>query len=501
MEQSSFMTSDGSPTIDERTRNLFEQYPVSKRLLADRAPLSTCLRHLGLALWLDRRLDEAGLVLSDAASLAPDNPLALADLGCVLSAAGRLNEARSALTASLALRRDHLPAWLALANVESALNDKLASERALLEALRIDPRSKEALTALGLLRIESRRYASAAELIRSALDLGADAPYLHACLGQALFLIGEFSQALDAFEKAVAACPNDIGLIRKLARARFLQSSLNESLDVAKDEYSAVAGAEAEDIDSVGRATFQLLIGFGHHDAAIRLGSALLGNFPDDRVIAYHLDAVRGLSHAKAPARYIVECFDGYADRFDEHLVKALEYDVPTKCHTLLAALNGSFRSALDLGCGTGLFGPFLETLSDRRAGVDLSPRMLDKAKARGSYHELFECEAVDFLEASDRQFDLIVALDVLVYIGDLQPLISVVSARLAPNGIFAISFERGDGETYKLQPTGRFAHSFAYIERLAAGTFDMIANLETSQRLEANAPVPGHIVLLRRKP
>ena len=495
------MTSEGSPTIDERTRKLFDQYPVSKRLIADGAPLSTCLRHLGLALWLDDRLDEAGLVLSDAASLAPDNPLALADLGCVLSAAGRLNEARSALTASLALRRDHLPAWLALANVESALNDKLASECALLEALRLDSRSKEALTALGLLRIELRRYASAAELIRSALDLGADAPYLRACLGQAYFSSANFHRRWTP-SKRLSLPVRMTSALFESSRERASSSRRSTNRWTSRqNEYSAVAGAAAEDIDSVGRATFQLLIGFGHHDAAIRLGSALLGKFPDDRVIAYHLDAVRGLSHAKAPARYIVECFDGYADRFDEHLVKALEYDVPAKCHTLLAALNEPFRSALDLGCGTGLFGPLLETLSDRRAGVDLSPRMLDKAKGRGSYHELFECEAVDFLEASDRQFDLIVALDVIVYIGDLKPLISVVSARLALNGIFAISFERGDGETYRLQPTGRFAHSFAYIERLAAGAFDVIANLETSQRLEANAPVPGHIVLLRRKP
>jgi predicted TPR repeat methyltransferase len=46
---------------------------------------------------------------------------------------------------------------------------------------------------------------------------------------------------------------------------------------------------------------------------------------------------------------------------------------------------------------------------------------MLARATSRNVYDRLIESEIHDFLESTDDKFDLILAADMLLYIGDLQ--------------------------------------------------------------------------------
>src|SRR4029077_10060116 len=128
--------------------------------------------------------------------------------------------------------------------------------------------------------------------------------------------------------------------------------------------------------------------------------------------------------------------FDDYADRFDTHLVGILRYRAP---HAILAALQDvcadrppRFAHALDLGCGTGLMGEAIRPFAERLDGVDLSPLMLAKARAKLVYDRLAEAEIVAFVRGSpDRAFDLVLAADVLVYVADLAPVFSEVARTL----------------------------------------------------------------------
>ena len=64
--------------------------------------------------------------------------------------------------------------------------------------------------------------------------------------------------------------------------------------------------------------------------------------------------------------------------------------------------------------------------------------------------------------------FDLIVAADVLVYVGDLAPLFAAVETALTADGLFAFSVETCEGDGFRLEPTMRFAHSRSYVEATA---------------------------------
>ncbi|MBK6472076.1 MAG: methyltransferase domain-containing protein [Betaproteobacteria bacterium] len=102
------------------------------------------------------------------------------------------------------------------------------------------------------------------------------------------------------------------------------------------------------------------------------------------------------------------------------------------------------FDAALDLGCGTGLCGPLLRPLARHLTGLDLSAAMLGRARATGVYDRLEQADAAQFLAAISERFDLVVAADVLIYIGDPGPLFAAAQ-RAMQRGLFAFTVEAAD--------------------------------------------------------
>jgi len=163
------------------------------------------------------------------------------------------------------------------------------------------------------------------------------------------------------------------------------------------------------------------------------------------------------------------------AATFDAHLVGSLDYRGPEVLYALAGrcgAHPGS--SVLDLGCGTGLMGAALNDLAGRMVGIDLSPRMIERARERGIYDDLVAGDAAAVLGAAAGRFDLIAAADMLIYLGDLRPMLAA-ARRVAADGallVFSLECPPGNatpGPGYVLQPSGRFAHSLGYATDAAA--------------------------------
>jgi predicted TPR repeat methyltransferase len=251
---------------------------------------------------------------------------------------------------------------------------------------------------------------------------------------------------------------------------------------------------------AITRTAFHLLASYGHRDAAMKLGRARLGWVPDDRVQSYLLDALAHEPLTRAPETYIVEHFDFFAETFDAQLVDVLGYRTPQDLTNLLAKLGRTFPEVLDLGCGTGLAGPLLRSLAGTLTGVDLSPKMLEKAAGRGVYDSLIEEEIEYFLGHRPDRFDLVFAADVLIYFGELSQVMRGAARLLRPGGLFAFSVERAQADGYTLLPTGRFAHHPSYIEELAKADFTAVEKMPAAIRLEACEPVDGVLYILRRR-
>ena len=155
----------------------------------------------------------------------------------------------------------------------------------------------------------------------------------------------------------------------------------------------------------------------------------------------------------------------------------------------------------LDLGCGTGLCGPQFRDMASALIGVDLSPRMIEKARERGIYDDLIVGDITESLRGEKGAFDLILASDVFVYVGNLDQVFAGCRDTLRGEGIFAFSTEHAEGDSYILRPSARFAHSAAYIKRMAAAHgFSVEISDEVILRTEHKMPVTGEIFALRRK-
>ncbi|HEX4079430.1 MAG TPA: methyltransferase domain-containing protein [Rhizomicrobium sp.] len=202
--------------------------------------------------------------------------------------------------------------------------------------------------------------------------------------------------------------------------------------------------------------------------------------------------------------RYVRHLFDQFAADYDARMLGQLHYQAPAILRQLadfLGLAEEKAYSVLDLGCGTGLMGVAVHDRALRLDGVDLSPAMIGKARQRGIYDELAICDIGVWLAESGRLYDLILAADTLVYIGDLAPLFASAARRLVSGGHFLFTVERKDSEGFELGPKRRWRHSAAYLRAEAnrAGC-EVAAVLDCELRTEAGAPVPGLAVALAKR-
>jgi predicted TPR repeat methyltransferase len=475
------------------------EHPRLQTMMERYGEPSKALRHVGLLLWQQGDLQNALRMFAGAVALAPMEASLWSGLGGVLFAAGHREEAAGCLKNALSRDASSAADWLLLGTIYSGEPDISFAEEAFQNALRLDPQSADAAISLGLLYTRGKRYEKAAGCLQDAIARGSQSAAIYTCLAQALTNLGDFPGAVKAFAEAVRRQPDDPLLRQKFGQAKFLETVLHAGLADGLEAYREAAGANPEDRDKLVRDAFHILSGYGHEEAAIRLGEIHQTENPGDAIQTYLLAALKHEPFTQAPEDYVVSYFDKFADTFDKQLVEILDYHGPEKLHALVAAHGAQPVDILDLGCGTGLAGALLKAPGRVLTGVDLSPRMLEKAAGRKVYDHLITCEAIAFLAQREQPFDLIFAADFLVYIGDLSAFVRHAARLLRPGGLLALTIETTDAPTYRLLPSGRFAQRPGYIKELARGTFILRRQEETMIRLEANRPVDGALMLFER--
>lgn len=94
---------------------------------------------------------------------------------------------------------------------------------------------------------------------------------------------------------------------------------------------------------------------------------------------------------------------------------------------------------ALDLACGTGRIGTWLRARGVRVIdGVDFTPEMLERARARGVYRALFEAD-IRHTRLDAGAYDLVTEVLADEHLPDLRPLYEEVWRLTRPGGVFVI--------------------------------------------------------------
>lgn len=244
----------------------------------------------------------------------------------------------------------------------------------------------------------------------------------------------------------------------------------------------------------------------GEHGAAAEAFGQALDCEPDDSQGAgLRLARLRGESPARPPDAYVRDLFDQYASRFEQHLVSDLGYCAPQVIADGLMRLcrergrDMRFRAALDLGCGTGLMAREVASFCTEISGVDLAPAMTMRARATGLYARVETGDMVAFLrDMAEASVDLVLAADVFVYCGDLDPVFAAVRRVLASGGFFAFTLQRAENGHFVLGEDLRYAHAPDYLADLAASHgFDMPICDHVSVRRDRGADVAGLAIVL----
>jgi predicted TPR repeat methyltransferase len=460
-----------------------------------------------------QRGDAAGAasLIRDALQVDPSQARAHCNLGAALQDLGDAQAALDSYDRALRLDPRYVLAWDNRGNALrrlGRLDDALHSYE---QALGLRHDAPDAWCHRAIVLNDLGRFDDAITSATHALQVRPDWPDALLALGNALQALERVDEACAAYDRALAQTPQraDIWCARgsALKKAGGLEAAL-ASYDraLALDPgYALAQHYRANTLRALGRKPEAIAA----YRAALLLGADAAG-------IGFALAALgEGAVPASAPPDYIKGLFDQYAGHFDQHLVEVLAYRTPALLDELLRAhVTGMQDEVLDLGCGTGLCAPFLRPLARRLTGVDLSQRMLDKARASGHYDALVCADIVEFLTLGvqvDPQagpqmdhYGLVLAADVFVYIGDLAAVFAGVARALRSGGWFAFSVEApaegDDGTGYAITPSNRFTHAPAYIARLAADKgFTTVETRAAALRREHGRDVAGQLVLLRR--
>ncbi|MET0918965.1 MAG: tetratricopeptide repeat protein [Burkholderiales bacterium] len=359
----------------------------------------------------------------------------------------------------------------------------------------LTPGRPSVLGNLGITLFHLRRWEAAIPILRQATAADPSLAEAWACLGLANETQRQWQAAADALEKAAALSPEQVGLWLSLARVSLELGNVKNALrafDRALEIDPRCAPAWSER-GSVMRELRQ-------YEEAARCFEKALALGGDPELNGYYLASVRdGNAPTTPPRRYVEGLFDGYAADFQSHVVDTLGYRGFEVLLKPLLDAGKRYRHVLDLGCGTGLCGPLIAPQGDVIDGVDVSSAMLEQARKLGVYRELVHADLGEFLAVTASRLDLILAADVFVYVGDLAAVFRSARRILEPGGCLAFTVELAKtGHDIQLLPSLRYAHSEAYIRRLAdEARFTGVRISEAPIRHDQTTPVMGLYVYL----
>lgn len=310
--------------------------------------------------------------------------------------------------------------------------------------------------------------------------------------------LGLFDKAKIHYLKAIELNPKDTQSLFNLGYLNMQQGNLDAAIqyyqrtvNLAPDSFAA-----QNNLATAFLAKPHLGLALQHFKEAQRLQ-------PNNKSIAYNIQALeQNQPLLTAPADYVQSLFDAYADHYELHLLQALDYHIPSLLEKAISKFISKSHSLdiLDLGCGTGLCGIIAKPYAKSLIGVDLSPKMLAVASEKQIYNELITQDLILFLTEKNNQYDLILAGDVLVYMGDLSQLFTLIEKVLRQQGLFAFNTEICEDAPFKMNQSGRFAHNKAYIDAQASKNNLKIVSYQSAiTRQQNNEPVYGHLYILQK--
>jgi len=454
-----------------------------------------------------KRLHQAGR-LAEAATLyrrvLQTNPAqheALYGLGMTHAQAGRLAEGERLVAEALKANPRFAEGWRARGMMQMHLGRTDEARASIDRALALKPDFKEALKVRAALDAETPEPTDQIARLESNLARDPGSPPHWNDRGTLLAAKGRREDALASFDRALSIKPDFIEALSNRATLLFEMDRLEDALSA---------------FDTVLTIKPDLAIAWNNRGNTL----TKVGRFEDavasyDRALALRPDFAEALENrelplfelghtVRSPSKYMRGLFDGFSHHYDDTMLNKLDYRGHLHVRAMAERVRPRMKPPpwriLDLGCGTGLVGVAFRDLAAGSLldGIDISPRMLEAARARGIYSGLILGDLETVLAAPGAAYDLIVSADTMTYFGDLAPAFSGVAKRLEPGGFYVFASEAKPGDGWEKTKVHRYRHTESYLraESTRAG-LELADILECTLRLEENQPVRGFAVAL----
>lgn len=431
--------------------------------------------------------------------LNPDNTEALFSLGSALQLQGDLDAAEEYYNQAIELRPDYFLAYNNLGILHKERKKFDIAINFFSKAVSHKADYAEAYNNLGHAYQILEKYDLALAAYKKLVELKPNNSEAHYCLGLQYEELGRYSLAREHFSQASLMDADDIRYLYVLARVFSLENKYDEAISC----YERILEKDDSFIDayiSMGKVSLES----GNRMLATESFKRAIIKQPDHVTANYYLAELDPTHEiTKSQNQYIEVLFDEYADSFEKDLTKKLAYKTPGVVYHEVKKFLPLDKGLVifDLGCGTGLCGEFFRPYARRLVGIDLSSKIIAKARSKSIYDELYVDEITIALDKEINAVDLILAADVFVYIGDLQAIFESVCRVLKPDSLFSFSVEHKRGEHYAIQGNGRYLHSVEYIKHLANNMdLQLLSHTPSVLRKELGIDVQGDVYVYKKQ-
>lgn len=465
-----------------------------------RVPAPQAMEH-AVQLHQQGRLLKAKVIYRQIVEKQPNHADAQHLLGVIYHQTGKQDQAYTHISQAILLNPKAALFHNNLGEVCRVLSRLDEAQTCYVRALALQPELQEAQRNIGLTLLEQNKPDEAVAHLQQVVARYPDYPGGYWALGAALMKQQKLKEALEMCDQGLAINPVDVPL---LCAKGLVLKAMGQPEHATRHYRQAIE--QQPQVPDLYQCLSGILKQMGDVEGAIECLKNEVQLRPNYGTAQHLLASLQNITTDRAPASYVSELFDSYADSFDQHLVGALEYRTPGILANMLHDAIGSTSiqlGILDLGCGTGLFGEAVKNVKKRLVGIDLAPKMIQKAEERGLYDKLIVGDLLEYMaEVKSGEFDLVAATDVFNYVGNLQPVFEQVARILPVSGWFVFSLEAApegvDG--FALDKTGRYQHGRMYVSRLCKQYgFDESSFAESTLRKSGDKPVVGYLYLLKK--
>ena len=303
-----------------------------------------------------------------------------------------------------------------------------------------------------------------------------------------LYQQNRLAEALEEYRTAVQLAPEKPEISYNLALILKETGDIEEALGLM---FNAHLKAPENEIFAINLMETLATLYHTQAEKALKIAENWQKSEPNNVFSQRLLSGIAGTTDEANNASYAEKLFDAFAETYDETLDKL----TPQIINQFIETHGIVCGKVLDLGCGTGLAAFKLKHEKNHFDGVDVSANMLEQARSKNLYDNLYHADIIDFLNTHKlKDYDLITAFDVFCYFGDLAPIFKKLKGQNVWFSVEAADNERA--QNFYSTPTGRYKHKRSYLEKLLRELkFSSVEFYELALRQENSEDVMGWLI------